>query len=613
MKKNLIIILAAATLLSVTACDLEKTNPPAGEGNALVKERLYPIWKLTPQGKQWGYMNEAGATVVAPQYETAEYFSDEGTAVIGAEGKKGLISVKGNPILKPVYDALAIYSNNRWVGVRDGSWTEMVDKSGKAVYETGLAIHPMSEGGARVQEYVGDQVMEGYIDDSGAVTIEPKYLRGTDFVEQKAVVKKAEGDFAVIDLVGKELVSFKANAVLQPSENNFAFSKPGKGSALWGYMDMAGKVLIKPSFSDAKPFSGGIAVVGQKQKGIIRYGLIDIKGKFILHPKYEKIEDLGNGFFAVSRKVGPDAGIRSYPAAIFNGAGKRLTDYLYYETAACTKDTISVSDGNTTWVLDSAGTPMSTMPRLAGMGTVHQEGNLLVSQADDERAYFTLGGKLVWQSPWETALKDNIKLKRLKFRPDRAKIIYYPAIDGLTDETVKNAINTSLYQRFVGDGTPSVMADGVPEEAVWADYIGQLNKDLLIVEKRERRIGKADGAVQETIERIHLDITDGTAYGLGDLFRAGTDWQQLLADQVKAQIAKMPSEDAAGLNPERVLPVAEDRMFKAGKYGLVLYYNAAELGGSVPAPLEFIIPYAEMLKDISTENRMWNAFLKQDM
>lgn len=613
MKKNLIILLtAAAVLLSSTACDIGKQQLPTDVDDASAKARLYPIWKLTPQGKQWGYMDASGKVIVAPQYETAGYFSTEGTAVVGVEGKKGLISAKGTLVLKPLYDSLGIFSQNRYVGVRDGSWTELVDQSGKALYETGLSIRPMAEGGARIQEYVGDKVLEGYIDDKGTVTIEPKYLKATDFVGQKAVVKKSDGIFAVIDPTGKELLEFKAGDVKQPSEQSVAFSKAGK-NIIWGYMDMDGKVLIKPSFADAKPFSGGIAIVGQKQKGAVKYGLIDLKGKFILHPKYERIVALENGFFSVSRKVGSDTGVQSYPAAIFNGAGKRLTDYLYYETAACTKDTISVSDGSETWVLDSAGAPMSTMPRLAGVGMVRQEGDLLVSQADDERAYFTLDGKLVWQSPWESTLKDNIKLKRLKFRPDRGKIVYYPWIEGLSDVTVQNTINNFLNQRFLGDGAPSIMTEGVPDEVVLADYTGQLNKDLLIIEKKEQRISKTEGVAKETTERIHLDIKDGMVYSLKDLFREGVNWQQLLADQVKLKIAKMPSEEGAVLNPELVSPVSEERMFKAGKYGLVLYYNASELGSPVSEPLEFEILYADMLKDISTENRMWNAFLKQDM
>ena len=40
----------------------------------------------------------------------------------------GILSEKGGFLLKPVYDALEIFGKDRWVGVRDGSWTEMVDR-----------------------------------------------------------------------------------------------------------------------------------------------------------------------------------------------------------------------------------------------------------------------------------------------------------------------------------------------------------------------------------------------------------------------------------------------------------------------------------------------------
>lgn len=612
MKKRLLLCIAlAAAALGLAACD--QVKPPAEPTEKPVQERLYPVWKLTPQGKQWGYINESGKLAIAPQFESAEFFSPEGTAVVGLKGRKALISTKGDILLKPVYDSLKVFSQNRRVGVRDEVWTEMLDKAGKAIYETQLSIYPMAEGGARIQEYVGDRVLEGYIDDSGTVVIDPQFIYSTDFFNQKAVVKKGEGAFAIIDPTGNTLTDFEAEAVLQPTEESFAFQQRGKSSMLWGYRNLAGEVIIKPAFAEVQPFHKGIAIVAQKQGGVLRYGLIDTKSRFILRPKYARIEDLGNGFYAISRKTGPDFGQRSYPVAIFNSAGKRLTDYHYYVAAACTVDTVSVSDGNETWVLDSAGTPMSTMPRLAGMGIVRQEGNLLVSQADDERAYFTLAGKLIWQSPWESTLKEDVKLKRQKFRPDRGKLVYYPGLSGLPDTAVQDTLNAILYQRFVGDGAPSVLTEGVPEEILHTDYTGHLNKNLLIIVKTEQRIGRNDGVVRETLERVHLDITDGAYYSLKDLFREDSQWSQLLADQIRYQISNTSAEGGSPLNPELVQPVLEDRRFLAGRYGLTLYYDAAELGAAQSEPIAFEIPYASILKDISTEGKMWNAFLKQDM
>ncbi len=614
MIKKLVLLMAATiAAFSMTACDVEKNVPPATPPQNTVKEKLYPIWKLTPQGKEWGYINEAGKIVVTPEYESADFFSSYGTAVVGTKDRKALISSTGATVLKPIYDSLAVYPQDRRIGVRDGIWTEMLDKAGKAVYETRLAIYPMAEGGARIQEYVGDKILEGYIDDSGTVTIEPQFIYGTSFVNQKAVVKKSEGTFAIIDPAGKSLADFQAEEIIEPSEDSFGFKQGGKSAKLWGYRDMSGKVTIKPAFANVQPFNKGIAIVAQKQKSALHYGLINAKGKFILLPKYERIEDLRNGFYAVSRKAGPDFGQRTYPVAIFNSAGKRLTDYQYYVAAACTADTVSVSDGNETWVIDSAGVPMSTMPRLSGMGIIRQEGNLLMSQADDERAYFTLGGKLIWQSPWEATLKEAVKIKQQKFRPDRGTIIYYPQVSGLSNPAAQESINGILYQWFVGAGAPSTFEGGIPAEILSTGYASALNKEMLVVRKTEKRIATKDGAAREAVERIHLDITDGTRYELKDLFREGSDWPQALADQIRLRIASVNAEGKMTLNPDLVLPIQQDRRFLAGRYGLTLYYDSAELGSTVSEPLAFEIPYAEILKDISTEGRMWNAFLKQDM
>ncbi len=607
-------ILTAALLLLVlgaSGCDGTPDETPDGTGGKPAVQRLYPVWKLTPQGKQWGYMDEAGKVVVSPQYQSADFFTPEGTAVVGQGGKKGLISAKGQ-LLKPVYDSLTPYAGGRLVGVRDGSWTELVNPAGKAVYETGLSIRPMPEGGAHIQEYVGDQVLEGYIDDTGAVTLEPQYLQASDFVGGRAVVKRGENAFSIIDTEGKPLAEFEAAAIQAPSEGLFPFQKSGRQPGLWGYRDMTGQVTVAAAYAEAMPFVGGQAVVGQKQQGDIRYGIIDTRGKFVLRPKYGRIEALGNGFYAVSRQLGDSVREVNRLYAVFNGAGKRLTDYLYYEVAACTSDTVSVSDGTETWVLDSAGEPMSTMPRLAGQGTVRQEGELLVSQVEDQWAYFTRQGALVWQSPVEAVLKESLKVKRVKFRPDRGKVVYYPVLEGLGDPAVQQAVNGVLQQAFLGDGGGSLLTDGALQDTVWADYSLQVNKDLLIVDRLERWTAAADGAGREVRQRLHIDLRTGAQYGLQDLFRPESDWGALLAEQVRLQVG-LTAADPAPLSADRVTAVTADRPFLAGRYGLQLTYDRGELGGAAGEPVVFEVPYANLLKDISTEGPFWNAFLKQDM
>lgn len=607
-------VMTAALLLvaiALSGCDGNPGTAPGEGGPVPVQQKLYPVWKLTPQGKLWGYMDETGKVVVSPQYESADFFTAEGTAVVGQEGKKGLISAKGQ-LLKPVYDSLTPFGGGRLVGVRDGSWTELVNAAGKAVYETGLSIRPMPEGGAHIQEYVGDQTLEGYIDDAGTVTLEPQYLQASDFVGGRAVVKRGGNAYAIIDTEGKPLAEFEAASVQAPSEGLFPYQKAGKQPGLWGYRDMTGQVTVAAAYSEAMPFVGGQAVVGQKQQGTVRYGIIDARGKFVLRPKYGRIEALGNGFYAISRQLGEAVPEANRLYAVFNSAGKRLTDYLYYEVAACTSDTVSVSDGTETWVVDSAGEPMSTMPRLAGQGAVRREGELLVSQVEDERAYFTLQGALVWQSPFEAVLKDSLKVKRLKYRPDRGTVIYYPVLEGFSDPAVQQTINSVLQQAFLDGAGGNLPVEGVLQETLWGDYTLQVNKDLLIVDRQEQRTAVADGSRREIRQRLHIDLRSGNPFGLQDLFRPDSGWGDLLAEQVRLQIGLMAA-DPAPLLAERVTSVTADRAFLAGRYGLQLTYDRGELGGTAGEPVTFEIPYAALLKAISTEGPFWNAFLKQDM
>lgn len=604
------VIVLVIVLVGFTSC---KPNVSEGDGDSKTERvSLYPIWKLTPKGEQWGYMDEKGAVVISPQYEDAGFFTEEGTAVVQHDGARGIISLQGQYLLKPIYDQLQIYPKDRWVGVRDGSWGEMVGRDGKAVYETRLGIFPMKDAGARIQEYVDDRIMEGYIDEAGTVTVEPQFLKCTDYTENRAAVAFADGTFGIIDQTGVKVAELAAGDIGPASEAMIAFRKPGDENALWGYADVNGKVVIKAQYNEVRGFDQGLAVVGQKQKGELRFGVIDNKGKYLLRPKYGYIKDLGNGFFAVAKDLPGVGGDNLLKKAIFNAAGNRLTDYDFYDISACTADTLSVSDGNETWVLDSAGENISTMPRIAGLGTIRQVGSLLVSQVEGELAYFTLQGSLVWQSPWTAVLKDAVRYDVHKFRPDIGLVTHYPSFAGIPSAAAQELINQDVAKTFIGEGEGSVLENGIPTMLQRVDFELILNKDILtIVKKTDRKT--PDGMLLSPLEtRVHYDLRNGSRYTLGHLFRENSNWSQALAIQVSEQLAKL-KQAGGSYTLETVPPVLEEREFYPGRYGLQLYYDGAELGGVPGERLAFEIPYTAILKEISTEGEFWNGFLKQDM
>jgi WG repeat protein len=63
-------------------------------------------------------------------------------------------------------------------------------------------------------------------------------------------------------------------------------------SGKFGYIDMSGKMIIKPKFDEVKNFAGGLALVAVRRKGKIvvshgneskafKYGYVNSKGKYV--------------------------------------------------------------------------------------------------------------------------------------------------------------------------------------------------------------------------------------------------------------------------------------------------------------------------------------------
>ncbi len=64
------------------------------------------------------------------------------------------------------------------------------------------------------------------------------------------------------------------------------------GQWTYGYIDNAGKIVIKPKYQDASEFSLGAASVGVGAPGKpIKYGFIDKNGSYLINPKFDETRD----------------------------------------------------------------------------------------------------------------------------------------------------------------------------------------------------------------------------------------------------------------------------------------------------------------------------------
>lgn len=97
----------------------------------------------------------------------------------------------------------------------------------------------------------------GYVDKTGNIVIEPRFVRAGHFFKGLAKVVSIIGD--------------------------------GKGGRYiaFGYIDKTGKYVAEPRFDDAGDFSEGLAKVKMGGKRSYRYGYIDKTGKVVIEPQFD--------------------------------------------------------------------------------------------------------------------------------------------------------------------------------------------------------------------------------------------------------------------------------------------------------------------------------------
>jgi hypothetical protein len=184
----------------------------------------------------------------------------------------------------------------------------------KGVGETG------GDGGRLYPVHVNNKW--GYVDRTGKLVIEPKYDNEAFFGDGVAVVMsglnveaamrtKPRGNTVVVlpgpEGIKWEIIDTSGKTLAELPRGNYRDSffsdglaripgwEEGKGS-VYGYMDKAGRVVIKPQFANAGLFREGLADACVESA---RCGFIDRAGKFVVPPLYKEVRPFSEDFASV--------------------------------------------------------------------------------------------------------------------------------------------------------------------------------------------------------------------------------------------------------------------------------------------------------------------------
>lgn len=144
----------------------------------------------------------------------------------------------------------------------------------------------------------------GYMDSSGKVVIEPKYVRASRFFEDLALVADDSGKVGYIDRQGKVVIEPRFEGASPFSEGYATAFQGGKA----GIINKKGEFVVSPKYVRVGKFSGGLApAVVARGRGEIQVedgGYIDAKGTFIIPPQFEPGLTSFNEDLAGVRRVG---------------------------------------------------------------------------------------------------------------------------------------------------------------------------------------------------------------------------------------------------------------------------------------------------------------------
>lgn len=259
--------------------------------------RLYPVCK----GGKWGYIDRAGALVVAPRFEAAAPFS-EGLAAVALEGKHGYIDLTGQMVLVPEQERAGSLHRSFASGlaaVRAGDSIGFIDRSGKLVIPaTFTSAEDFSEGLAFACTDRGC----GYIDRKGAAAT-TALLGGTPFKDGIAGVWVGKGKMGglrryVLYDAQRGPLTGDYEGVGRLSDGLVAVRLDGR----WGYVDRSGRGVVRPRFAAAGEFSEGLAPVSEQAWTC---GYVDRSGKVVIPARFRVCHSFSGGRARVEI-LGPD-------------------------------------------------------------------------------------------------------------------------------------------------------------------------------------------------------------------------------------------------------------------------------------------------------------------
>ncbi|HEU4509336.1 MAG TPA: WG repeat-containing protein, partial [Pyrinomonadaceae bacterium] len=280
-------ILGATLLITVGA----KTNNSNGQRKVMMNDEFSGSVQFSGATK-YSYIDRAGKVVIdASKYEGARNFSEGLAAVLDSQKGWGFIDRTGALVISPRFQDVSSFSeglaavqlNERWGFInKDGTLVIDHQFTWVGVFSEGVAVvqRPLKSPKAQAPPAAGSHAaVQSVVHEVSALADETtdKGRAGSD-------------EYIVIDTAGKTLAVLDHTKV----EVNIDDARFSEGlmcvrsveTDAMGYINKAGKFVIKPKFQEAGPFSEGLARVAVVENDVEKLAFIDQTGEFVIPPRF---------------------------------------------------------------------------------------------------------------------------------------------------------------------------------------------------------------------------------------------------------------------------------------------------------------------------------------
>lgn len=234
---------------------------------------------------KWGYLNTDGKLVFPLKYSGITEFNggyavaeiDKTTFILEKSGKETQLNNPAIASVRKFSEGMAPFvGTNKMLG--------FINTSGNIVVEAKYLSVGYFQNGVAWVKTIDKKV--GFINQKGEWVLEPNFLSGSEFEKESglAKVKRADETVVLINIRGQVIEVKDADTYSDFSEG-YAYAK--KGGKV-GFIDNTGNWVIQPQFDAVRDFKNGYAAA---KMGDL-WGLIDKSGKWVIQPQYGSIRDV---------------------------------------------------------------------------------------------------------------------------------------------------------------------------------------------------------------------------------------------------------------------------------------------------------------------------------